>query len=60
MKRCYIDNAPCSCGAYDVAGDCPRDNYVHDEDLLDEDLIEEAYTQLSNLHRSHHDEIERF
>lgn len=40
---CYFDGEECDCGAFDVAGDCPRDTYVHDDDLLTEDAIDEIY-----------------
>jgi hypothetical protein len=57
MNRCYFDGEECDCGAYDVAGDCPRDTYVHDEDMLDEGSIEEIY---HSTPRGHDDEIDRF
>lgn len=36
--RCYITGKECNCGAFDVAGTCP-----FDEDLLDEDDDDHPY-----------------
>lgn len=58
--RCYVDGEDCDCGAFDVANDCPRDPYVHEDDNdLDgmEDLLDREY---HSKHRSDdNDEIFR-
>ncbi len=59
MKRCYFDGDECTCNAFDVAGDCPRDTLCHDDELFDEDTIEEIYTTTSNG-ADHDDETNRF
>ena len=43
---CYYDGEECTCdnNGFDAAGDCPRDEYVHDDDpFMDEDAIDEIY-----------------
>ena len=41
---CYYDGEECTCDAVHSGGDCPRDEYVHD-DLMDEDAIDDYYMQ---------------
>lgn len=60
--KCYIDDEPCDCGAMDVLGECPRDDYYHEDDELPdeldlEDRIELQYYLQNTGH--HDDEIER-
>jgi hypothetical protein len=48
LNHCYYDGEPCDCGAFDVAGDCPRDPYTHEDDeFVTEDMIDEAYAELN-------------
>ena len=53
--NCYITGEPCDCGAFDVAGECPRDEYVHDEGVIDEDLEDDAYELLKGLNHDQED-----
>ena len=54
---CYYDGEDCDCGAFDVAGDCPRDPYAHEPDDLD--LDEETIESIYNLRSSYVQEIFR-
>lgn len=41
-KTCYVDGTPCDCDAFDVCGDCPRDDFAHEE-LISEEDIDDVY-----------------
>jgi hypothetical protein len=56
--KCYVDGEECDCDAFDVAGDCPRDSYAHDDDFVDEELIDDAYELLKGM--NHDDEVNRY
>ena len=58
MNTCYFTGQDCDCGGFDVVGDCPYDDYVHDPDNEIEDMIEQEYF-LQN-HGAHDDETGRF
>jgi len=55
VKRCYYDNTECDCDAFDVAGECPRDDLAHDEGFIDEDLEDDAYELLKGLNHVQED-----
>jgi hypothetical protein len=38
--RCYITGEECTCGSFDVVGDCPHDEYAHEE--YDDDFEDEC------------------
>jgi hypothetical protein len=42
-KTCYVDGRDCDCDAFDVCGDCPRDDYAHEEELFSEEDIDDLY-----------------
>lgn len=41
--KCYITGDECTCGGFDVVGDCPHDEFVHDEDFVEEDDDHSSY-----------------
>lgn len=48
---CYVTGHECTCGAFDVAGDCPNDYYVH-EDMDDTDDYEDMETQIDAAYKA--------
>lgn len=65
--RCYVDGLPCDCNAYDVANECPRDPYCHEEDpdvlydteLVTEEMIDDGY-EAKQRHQSEEECYDRF
>jgi hypothetical protein len=61
--RCYVDGLPCDCDSFDVANDCPRDPYAHEEDydneLVTEEMIDDGY-EAKQRHQSEEDCYDRF
>jgi hypothetical protein len=52
--KCYITGGECTCGAFDVAGECPHESPPHEDEVtsavfdMDDMIVEQQFAAMSH------------